>query len=78
MVERRDRVRLVSTTDPYTNLVPGNLGTVDRVDDLGTIHVHWDQGSRLGLVSGEDEWATRMPDGSAIPAGMSHKPSIKA
>ena len=53
MVERKDRVRLVSTTDPYTNLVPGNLGTVERVDDLGTIHVHWDQGSRLGLVPGE-------------------------
>jgi hypothetical protein len=31
-------------------------GTVDFVDDTGTIHVDWDNGSTLGLVPGEDQY----------------------
>jgi len=50
------RVSLVRTTDPYTNLVSGDEGTVVLVDDMGTIHVRWDNGSNLGLVPGEDAW----------------------
>lgn len=45
-----DRVRLVACTDPYTRLTPGELGTVTFTDDLGTVHVRWDNGSTLGLV----------------------------
>ena len=26
------------------------------VDDVGTVHVRWDNGSTLGLVPGEDRW----------------------
>lgn len=50
------RVRLVSTTDPYTTLVAGDEGVVNSVDDVGTVHVTWDNGSSLGLVHGEDLW----------------------
>jgi hypothetical protein len=50
------RIELISTSDPYTNLRPGDLGTVDFVDDLGTIHITWDNGSQLGLVPGEDQY----------------------
>lgn len=32
----------------------GTKGTVFSVDDAGTIHVRWDNGSSLGLVWGED------------------------
>ena len=49
-----DRVQLVSTTDPYTSLKPGDKGTVRHIDDLGTIHINWDCGSSLGMVPGED------------------------
>ena len=49
------RVALVSTTDPYTTLVPGDLGTVDFLDSIGTIFVTWDNGSTLGMAFGEDE-----------------------
>ena len=52
-----DTVRLVSTTDEFTRLVPGARGRVAFVDDIGTIHVEWEDGSRLGLVPGEDRWA---------------------
>jgi hypothetical protein len=50
------RIELIATTDPYTNLRPGDRGTVDFVDDMGTIHVSWDNGSQLGLVPGEDQY----------------------
>ncbi len=43
------RVRLVNCNDPYTRLPPGLCGTVDSVDDAGTIHLNWDNGSNLGI-----------------------------
>ena len=33
---------------------PGTRGTVRIVDDMGTVHVDWDNGRRLGLIPGED------------------------
>lgn len=49
------RVELIHMDDPYnTKLLPGSNGTVVLVDDIGTIHVHWDCGSSLGVVYGED------------------------
>jgi len=49
------RVELVAMNDPYTKLPPGSLGTVDHVDDTGTVFVAWDCGSHLGAVYGEDK-----------------------
>jgi hypothetical protein len=40
--------------DPYSKLKPGDRGTVDFVDDAGTIFCNWDCGSTLGVVYGED------------------------
>lgn len=49
------RVKLVYMgEDPYSRLVPGDLGTVSTVDDTGTIFVDWDSGSTLGMVYGVD------------------------
>lgn len=48
------RVELVQMNDPYTNLLPGDKGTVEHVDDTGTIFCRWDRGSTLGVVYGED------------------------
>lgn len=49
------RVELVHTSDPYTKLQPGTKGTVEFVDDAGTIQISWDNGSGLGMIPGEDE-----------------------
>lgn len=49
------RVRLISMDDMQTPPA-GTEGTVQYVDDAGTIHVHWDTGGSLGLVPGVDEW----------------------
>ena len=48
------RVELIEMNDPYRRLPKGLTGTVAGVDDTGTIHVDWDNGSRLGAVYGED------------------------
>jgi len=56
MTKIGDRIELVYCSDEYTKLEPGIRGNVTFVDDIGTIHVKWDNGSTLGLVPGEDEW----------------------
>ncbi len=48
------RVELVSMSDKYARFTPGDRGTVEHVDDTGTIFVHWDCGSGLGVVYGVD------------------------
>ena len=48
------RVELVSMDDMQAPPI-GTKGTVNTVDDTGTIHVSWDSGSSLGIVYGEDE-----------------------
>lgn len=48
--EKGQRVELISTSDPYTRLRPGTRGTISLVDSLGTVHVNWDNGSRLGMI----------------------------
>jgi hypothetical protein len=40
--------------DPYSKLKPGDQGTVDVIDDIGTIFCNCDSGSTLGVVYGED------------------------
>ena len=44
------RVELVYMNDPYTKLKKGIQGNVDFVDDSGTVHTRWDNGTRLGAV----------------------------
>jgi len=52
------RVKLVSMDDPYTNLKPGDRGFVTKVDDIGTVHIQWDNGSTLGAAYGADQIIT--------------------
>ncbi len=47
------RVKLVQMNDKTAPPV-GTYGTVTGVDDIGTVHVHWDNGSCLGAAYGED------------------------
>lgn len=49
------RVELIRMNDPYSRLQPGDCGTVEFVDDIGTVFCSWDRGSSLGVVYGEDE-----------------------
>jgi hypothetical protein len=50
------RIKLNHMND--SQAVPsGTLGTVAYVDDIGTIHMNWDNGRSLGLVVGEDDFS---------------------
>ena len=51
------RVKLHQLNDPHTKIESGTFGTVSMVDDVGTVHVDWESGQRLGLVMGEDQWS---------------------
>ena len=51
--QRGDRVVLLATTDPYTSLTPGTLGTVTGGDPRhGQVHITWDDGSTLSMLPG--------------------------
>ncbi|MBQ7932088.1 MAG: DUF4314 domain-containing protein [Clostridia bacterium] len=47
------RVELIRMDDPQAPPI-GTKGTVTHVDDIGTIHVAWDNGSRLGVAYDAD------------------------
>lgn len=52
------RVKLIRCNDAYTKIPPGTLGTVEMVDDMGTLHVKWDNGASLGLCWEDgDRWS---------------------
>ena len=48
------RVELIEMNDPYREMPPGLRGTVVAVDDIGTVHIAWDNGSSLGAAYGVD------------------------
>lgn len=50
------RIRLQSMSDPYDPVPSGSEGTVMLVDDIGQIHMKWDNGRTLALVPGEDSF----------------------
>jgi hypothetical protein len=54
MARHGDRIRLISTSDTHVMVSPGTEGTVDYVDAVGTVHVRFDDGTKLGLIADED------------------------
>lgn len=50
------RIELLSTMDDIQGVERGTKGTVVGVDDMGTIHMKWDNGRGLGLIPGEDNF----------------------
>ncbi|CDG04239.1 DUF4314 domain-containing protein [Lactococcus lactis] len=55
------RVELIKMDDPYAP-PKGTQGTVTGVDDMGSVLVHWDNGSTLNAVYGEDVVRIIKPD----------------
>lgn len=54
------RIQLVKTLDPYTELKPGDLGTIEYVIKNNMIEdqisVQWDNGSNLMMLIGLDDY----------------------
>lgn len=49
------KVRLISMDDAQAPKA-GTIGTVTDVDDIGSIHVHWENGSSLALIPEVDKF----------------------
>lgn len=47
-------VVLIEMCDPYREMPAGMKGKVLCVDDTGTVHIAWENGSTLGAVYGFD------------------------
>jgi hypothetical protein len=47
-----DRVELTAVSDDYARLAltAGEAGTVEVTDSLGTVHIRWDSGARIGII----------------------------
>ncbi|MEO3780476.1 DUF4314 domain-containing protein [Micromonospora sp. B11E3] len=57
-----DRVALEHTSDPHTQLRPGDEGTVRRYDPrLQVLEVNWDSGSRLSMLRGAGDRVRHLP-----------------
>lgn len=50
------RIKLLCMNDSIHPIPSGMKGTVDSVDDAGTIHINWDNGGYLGVIYGEDKF----------------------
>ena len=50
------RIVLISMGDDPRPIPAGTRGTVDFVDDIGTVFTSFDNGRRLGLAYGEDSY----------------------
>lgn len=55
--KKGERVICYGMQDPYAPIQYGMMGTVTLVDDIGTIHVRWDNGRTLGIIYGVDNFA---------------------
>ena len=56
MYPKGTRIELISMNDPYAPIPPGTRGTVNFVDDIGTVFPKWDNDRSLGVVPGEDSF----------------------
>jgi hypothetical protein len=48
------RIKVASISDPYSKLTAGSRGTVDFVDDTGSLFCVFDNGEHIGLLYGID------------------------
>ena len=56
MYPKGTRIELIYMNDPYSPVPDGTKGTVELVDDMGQIHMKWDNGRTLAIVPQEDSF----------------------
>lgn len=54
------KVELVQMNDPYVQMPVGLKGTVMFVDDIGTVHIDWENGSNLGVCLSDGDIIIRI------------------
>ena len=50
------KVRLIKMYDYIAPIPPLTIGIIEYIDDIGQIHINWNNGSKLALVPNVDEF----------------------
>lgn len=50
------KIQLISMRDEKYPILPGTIGVVTHIDDLGSIHMKWQNGSSLALIPEVDSF----------------------
>lgn len=50
------KIQLISMRDEKYPVLPGTLGEVTGIDDAGSIHMKWENGSSLALIPEVDSF----------------------
>ena len=49
-------VELIEMNDPYRDMPPGLWGVIETIDDAGSAHIRWENGSSLAAIYGVDRY----------------------
>ena len=50
------KIQLISMRDEKYPVLPGTVGEVIHIDDMGTIHMKWENGSSLAIIPEVDSF----------------------
>ena len=50
------KIQLISMRDEKYPVLPGTVGEVTHIDDMGTIHMKWENGSSLAIIPEVDSF----------------------
>nr|DAZ60242.1 MAG TPA: protein of unknown function (DUF4314) [Caudoviricetes sp.] len=50
------KIRLISMRNEKYPILPGTIGEVTHIDDLGSIHMKWQNGSSLAIIPEVDSF----------------------
>ena len=50
------KIQLISMRDEKYPILPGTIGVVTHIDDMGSIHLKWQNGSSLALIPEVDSF----------------------
>ena len=50
------KIQLISMRDEKYPILPGTIGEVTHIDDMGSIHMKWQNGSSLALIPEVDSF----------------------
>ena len=60
-MKKGDKIRIIrmddnNGSDVQARMLDGKVVTISFIDDIGQIHVRWENGSGLALIYGEDRF----------------------
>ena len=50
------KIQLISMRDEKYPILPGTIGVVTHIDDMGSVHLKWQNGSSLAIIPEVDSF----------------------